>query len=338
VTTFEHDLASSGRLLGIYPMKTLSIIVPVYNEEKTLSYTHERLIKLAAVPNLSSRLEIIYVNDGSQDKTPIILDRFQVTGAGGVDIKVVHFARNFGHSAAVTAGLIESAGDRITIIDADLQDPPELIPEMVALIERGWDVVYGQRSVRLGETHFKRLTAWLFYRILNLLTGVVIPRDTGDFRVITREVRDALLSCHDQEPFLRGLVAWVGFQQKAFPYVREPRRYGTTKYPFSKMVKFANNAILSFSSSPLRIAIHAGLVGMGLSVLIGLWALWARFTGRAVSGWTSLLDGTLIGQSFILLCIGFIGSYTARIYRQVQGRPRFIIRQRKDWPDRESGV
>ncbi|MGB7767966.1 MAG: glycosyltransferase family 2 protein [Verrucomicrobiia bacterium] len=319
-------------------MKTLSIVVPVYNEEKTLAYTHERLVKLGAVPNLSSRLEIIYVDDGSQDKTPVMLDHFQATAAGGVDIKVIHFARNFGHSAAVTAGLAESTGDLIAIIDADLQDPPELVPEMVALVERGWDVVYGQRTARLGETHLKRLTAWLFYRILNLLTGVEIPRDTGDFRVITREVRDALLLCNDQEPFLRGLVAWVGFQQKAFPYVREPRRHGTTKYPFGKMVKFANNAILSFSSSPLRIATHAGLVGMVLSVLIGLWALWAKLTGRTVSGWTSLLDGTLIGQSFILLCIGFIGSYTARIYRQVQGRPRFIIRQRKDWPDRGTGA
>jgi glycosyltransferase involved in cell wall biosynthesis len=319
-------------------MKTLSIVVPVYNEEKTLSYTHERLVKLATAHNLPPRLEIIYIDDGSRDGTPLILDHFQATATDAVDIKVIHFARNFGHSAAVTAGLTDSTGDLITIIDADLQDPPELIPEMVALIKSGWDVVYGQRSARLGETRPKRLTAWLFYRILNLLTGVEIPRDTGDFRVITREVRDALLLCHDQEPFLRGLVAWVGFQQKAFPYVRDPRRHGTTKYPFSKMVRFASNAILSFSSSPLQIATHTGLVGMVLSVIIGLWALWAKLSGRAVSGWTSLLDGLLVGQSVTLLCIGFIGSYTARIYRQVQGRPRFIVRQRKDWPDRGAGT
>lgn len=319
-------------------MKTLSVIVPVYNEEKTLSYTHERLLKLAAVPNLSSRLEIIYVNDGSLDETPVMLDHLQANTSTTIDIKVIHFARNFGHSAAVTAGLTECTGDLIAIIDADLQDPPELIPEMVALIERGWDVVYGQRTVRLGETHLKRLTAWLFYRILNLSTGVEIPRDTGDFRVITREVRDALLLCHDQEPFLRGLVAWVGFQQKAFPYVREPRRHGTTKYPFSKMVRFASNAILSFSSSPLQIATHVGLIGLALSVIIGIWALWTKLSGRAISGWTSLLGGTLVGQSVTLLCIGFIGSYTARIYRQVQGRPRFIVRQRKNWPDRGTGA
>lgn len=318
-------------------MKTLSVVVPVYNEEKTLPYTHERLVKLTTVPDLSSRLEIVYVDDGSTDKTPLILDSFQANAAKTIDIKVVHFARNFGHSAAVTAGLTESTGDLITIINADLQDPPELIPQMVALIEGGWDVVYGQRTARLGETHLKRLTAWLFYRILNVLAGVEIPRDTGDFRVITREVRDALLSCHDQEPFLRGLVAWVGFQQKAFPYVREPRRHGTTKYPFSKMTRFASNAILSFSSSPLRIATHIGIVGMVFSIMIALWALWAKYTGRTVSGWTSLLDGMLLGQSITLLCIGFIGSYTARIYRQVQGRPRFIIRQRRHWPDRAPG-
>ena len=315
-------------------MKTLSLIVPVYNEEETLPFTHERLVALSKAPGMSVRLQIVYVDDGSKDGGPMILERLALAVSERVEIRVVHFARNFGHSAAVTAGLAESTGDMIGIIDADLQDPPELIPEMVALIEQGWDVVYGQRTARRGETIFKRFTAWSFYRILDVLTGVKIPRDTGDFRVITREVRDALLECHDQEPFLRGLVAWVGFQQKALPYVRDARRYGSTKYPFRKMLRFASNAVLSFSSAPLRVAIHLGVVGLVLSLLIGAWALWTKLSGRAVSGWTSMLDGMLVGQSFILLCIGFIGSYTSRIYTQVQGRPRYIVRQRKDWPNR----
>jgi dolichol-phosphate mannosyltransferase len=316
-------------------MKALSLIVPVYNEEETLPFTHARLLKLGGSSGQFHSLQITYVDDGSTDSSPVILDGLEASGSDGVEIKVIHFARNFGHSAAVTAGLGQCEGDVIAIIDADLQDPPELIPEMVSLIECGWDVVYGQRTERRGETRAKRLTAWLFYRILNLLTGVEIPRDTGDFRVITREVRDALLLCNDQEPFLRGLVAWVGFQQKAFSYARDPRRYGDTKYPLSKMIKFASNAILSFSSAPLRVSTHLGLAGLGLSVLIGLWALWEKLSGQAISGWASMMDGMLVGQSFTLLCIGFIGSYTGRIYTQVQGRPRFIVRTRKDWPERE---
>jgi len=314
--------------------KTLSLVVPVYNEEETLPFTHERLIALSNLPALSARLQIVYVDDGSKDGSPMMLDRLAQAASDRVHVKVVHLTRNFGHSAAVAAGLAESTGDRIGIIDADLQDPPELIPEMVALIEQGWDVVYGQRTARRGETFVKRFTAWSFYRVLGLLTGVEIPRDTGDFRVITGEVRDALLECGDQEPFLRGLVAWVGFQQKALPYVRDPRRHGSTKYPFRKMLRFASTAVLSFSSAPLRVATHLGVVGLVLSLLIGVWALWTKLSGRAVSGWTSMLDGMLVGQSFTLLCIGFIGSYTGRIYTQVQGRPRYIVRQRKDWPKR----
>jgi dolichol-phosphate mannosyltransferase len=326
-------LIGQGNPVWIH-MKTLSLIVPVYNEEETLPFTHERLVALSKAPGMAVRLQIVYVDDGSKDGSPMILDRLAQELPDRVEIRVVHFARNFGHSAAVTAGLAESTGDMIGIIDADLQDPPELVPEMAALIEQGWDVVYGQRTARRGETIFKRFTAWSFYRILGMLTGVEIPRDTGDFRVITREVRDALLECRDQEPFLRGLVAWVGFQQKALPYVRDARRYGSTKYPFRKMLRFASNAVLSFSSAPLRVATHLGVVGLVLSLLIGLWALWTKLSGRAVSGWTSMLGGMLVGQSFILLCIGFIGSYTGRIYTQVQGRPRYIVRQRKDWPKR----
>ena len=261
-------LIGQGNPVWIH-MKTLSLIVPVYNEEETLPFTHERLVALSKAPGMAVRLQIVYVDDGSKAGSPMILDRLAQELPDRVEIRVVHFARNFGHSAAVTAGLAESTGDMIGIIDADLQDPPELVPEMAALIEQGWDVVYGQRTARRGETIFKRFTAWSFYRILGMLTGVEIPRDTGDFRVITREVRDALLECHDQEPFLRGLVAWVGFQQKALPYVRDARRYGITKYPFRKMLRFASNAVLSFSSAPLRVAIHLGVVGLVLSLLIG---------------------------------------------------------------------
>jgi len=321
---------------GSCRMKTLSIVVPVFNEEESLEFAHGRLAGLAAPGMLPvDRVELIYVNDGSRDRSAWLLERLAAPRVGNLETRVVHFSRNFGHSAAVVAGLAESTGDAIAIIDADLQDPPELIPEMLALVGQGWDVVYGQRTERRGETVFKAATAWAFYRLLRWLTGVDIPRDAGDFRVITGEVRDAVLACRDQEPFLRGLVAWVGFQQKAFPYARDARRFGRTKYPFRKMVRFATNAILSFSSAPLRVAMHLGTAGLVFSAGFGVWALWTKLAGRAISGWTSTLLGLLVGQSCVLLCIGLVGTYTARIYSQSQGRPRYLVRRRPEWPRRD---
>jgi len=313
-----------------------SIVVPVFNEQETLEYSHERLIKMASelparVP--VGRIELLYVNDGSKDGTAAILEKIcarpPVSGKNGVPIQVryLEFSRNFGHSAAVLAGLNKAKGDAIAIIDADLQDPPELIPDMLWEVTQNWDVVYGQRTHREQESLSKKFTAWAFYRLLNFLTGFEIPRDTGDFRVITRAVRDAVISCEETEPFLRGLVAWVGFRQKAFPYVRQGRKYGETKYTWKKMFRFAYLAIVSFSSKPLRIAIYLGMLGIGLCVLVSAWAVVSWWESRTVSGWTSLLIALMLTQSLNLLVIGLLGLYLGRIHVEGKRRPRFLIRR-----------
>lgn len=309
----------------------LSIVVPVYNEEETLSYTHNRLKGILSLPEFQDLgfFELIYVNDGSRDRSAHILKKLiQENDLSKLQIKVIHFARNFGHSNAVLAGLEASTGDYIAIVDADLQDPPELLAPMYAEIRSGNDVVYGQRVSREAETIFKKISAWGFYRLLNSIAGVEIPRDTGDFRIMTREVCNALLSCKEHDPFLRGLVAWLGFEQKAFPYKRESRKYGTTKYPLKKMLRFAGAAIMGFSNLPLKIAIYLGFIAFLSSVGILTWALVVHSLGKTVPGWTSLLVAFLFGQSITLLVIGTIGLYIGQIHVGIQGRPRYIVKSR----------
>jgi dolichol-phosphate mannosyltransferase len=307
-----------------------SVVVPVYNEEETLRYTHERLTKVlqGIQSEFNLKVEIIYVNDGSADRSADLINTFSKENSSDFSVLPVQFSRNFGHSSAVLAGLHAAQGDYIGIIDADLQDPPELFKEMLREIQSGMDVVYGQRSNRQSESAFKKFTAWLFYRILNLMTGVEIPRDTGDFRVITKEVKEAVISCNEPDPFLRGLVAWVGFHQKAIQYVRESRKFGTTKYPFSKMVKFATKAILAFSTFPLRFVIFLGLSTLVLSFILVFWVLFVYFTGRTVQGWTSLLAIFLFFQAITILMIGIIGLYVGQMHISVQNRPRYIIRKK----------
>lgn len=306
---------------------TLSIVVPVLDEEAALDRCHAELARLAAAPEFSgfAWLEIVYVDDGSTDGTARVLARIAKT-PGPVRVRVLTFSRNFGHSAAVMAGLEAAGGEFIAILDADLQDPPELLPAMFREIQAGHDVVYGQRSRRDGESAFKRSSAWIFYRVLDKLTGVGIPADTGDFRILTRQVRDAVISCKEQEPFLRGLVAWVGFRQKAFPYQRQRREVGTSKYPLRKMVRFAAGAVLSFSSLPLRIAIYLGFLGFAGSLAISVWVVGEYLQHRVIQGWTSVLLGYLYGQSITLITIGFIGLYIGQIENQAKGRPRYILR------------
>lgn len=313
-------------------MKRLSVVVPVFNEAETLPHTVSKLYELRVQIGLEviSEIEYIYVDDGSSDGSSIILrDLAKKIRQPHTKMVVLKLSRNFGHSAAVLAGLESATGEYISIIDADLQDPPHLIPEMLKELTSGnWDVIYGQRLKRNGEGFFKLFTAWLFYRLLGVLTGVDIPRDSGDFRVITKEVKDAVLSCGDQEPFLRGLVAWVGFRQKSFGYIREERKYGTSKYPFRKMLRFAIMAIVSFSSFPLLLAIYIGLVGLAFTVLVMLYAIYIRISGEAVPGWASLLVGYSFGQSLTLLLVGVVGLYISKIHRQVQNRPRYILAQK----------
>lgn len=311
-------------------LEKLSIVVPCFNEEETLAYTHQRLLTVLGDESWKQFLsiELIYVNDGSRDKTAEILNSFSELSKGKrISVQILHFARNFGHSNAVLAGLESSTGDVIGIIDADLQDPPELLIPMFESLLEGQDVVFGQRVSRQAESFFKRFSAWAFYRLLNAVTGVTIPKDTGDFRIMRRDVVTALLACGEQEPFLRGLVAWVGFKQKAYGYDREARKYGSTKYPLKKMIRFASQAILSFSTAPLRIAIYLSFLTFLVSLALIAWALIVHYAAQTIPGWTSMVIAFLIGQSMTLFAIGVIGLYIGHIHIGVQNRPRYIAKK-----------
>lgn len=310
----------------------LSIVVPAYNEEETLALTCERLSKVCA--DLRSQCaitqtEVIFVDDGSRDKTAQVLK--VETAKHQTDahlMRVLQFSRNFGHSAAVFAGLENAKGDLVAIVDADLQDPPELLIAMVQKLRaENVDVVYGQRLKRAGESVFKKITAWFFYRFINILSGTDIPKDTGDFRVITREVCDTLIRLQEPEPFMRGLVAWIGYKQLAFPYDRQPRVLGETKYPFKRMLRFALQAILSFSSFPLKLSLYLGLMGIVLSFLMAGFAFTIWWEGRALPGWTSLMIMFSFFQSVTLILIGGMGLYVGRVHTATQHRPRFILRK-----------
>ena len=304
----------------------LSVIIPVFNEVDVIDGSWKRLTLLPSL--LGRTVEIVLVDDGSTDGTSRLLESYAAESTPGLSVRLRMFSRNFGHSAAVLAGLEAAAGEYVAILDADMQDPPELIPRMLeVLLSQDVDVVYGQRRMRQGETFFKRATAWTFYRLWNRVMGVMIPPDAGDFRVMTKAVRVAVLQCGETEPFLRGLVSWVGFRQVAFPYVRDLRTAGTTKYPVRKMLRFAALAIIGFSTRPLRLAIFIGLIGLLFSLAVGSWALWSYLIGGTVRGWTSLLAAFAFIQSFTLVLLGVQGVYIARIYDEAKSRPRFIVRK-----------
>ncbi|MGK5088422.1 glycosyltransferase family 2 protein [Bdellovibrionota bacterium FG-2] len=305
----------------------LSIIVPVFNEEEMLPYTFERLISLRR--QLPFRHELIFVNDGSTDRSLELLMSLNLEHRDKeIEIKVVDFSRNFGHSAAVLAGLEVSRCELIAILDADLQDPPELIPRMIDVLNQtNSDVVYGKRIVRKNETVFKRFTAWLFYWLISSTTGTTIPRDSGDFRVMTQNVKNAVLSTHEHEPFLRGLIAWVGFRQVAFPYIREGRTYGSTKYGLKKMSRFALLALTSFSAKPLFFAIYLGFFGMMMSLALAFWAIGSWLSGGTVHGWTSTIATFGFMQSITFVFLGLQGVYIGRIHEETMNRPRYVIRK-----------
>jgi glycosyltransferase involved in cell wall biosynthesis len=306
----------------------LSIVVPVFNEEESLLASYDRILSAFSGHDFKDKIiELVFVNDGSTDGTAGILASIENTPSAAM-IKVIHFSRNFGHSAAVLAGLKYSCSELVAIIDADMQDPPELLPKMINKLDEGYDVVYGVRESRVGETLFKRITAWGFYRVINALASIDIPKDTGDFRVMTRQVVDALLECKDQAPFIRGLVAWVGFKQTPLSYHREERKFGSTKYPLKKMFKFAWQAISSFSNAPLMLIVYLGLLMSLISILIAVWALTQYFAGHVIQGWTSLLLGFLVGNSVTLLMLGIIGLYLGKVIDQVRTRPRYIVRSK----------
>ena len=303
-------------------MTALSIVVPCFNEEECVRLLHERLSG-AARTSFGEDYEIILVNDGSKDGTWPIM---QEMSAADPHLTCVNLSRNHGHQLALTAGLDLARGQRILIVDADLQDPPELLAPMLEVMDRdGADVVYGVRRSRAGETHFKRATAHAFYRLLSSATEIDIPLDAGDFRLMSRRALDVLLAMPEQARFVRGMVAWIGFKQLPFPYDRAERAAGETKYPLSKMIRFALDALTGFSSAPLKLASHAGLMLSLSSLLIIVYIAYAFLTGRNIQGWTSLMLVVVVLGAVQMFVLAMMGEYIGRLYSQSKQRPLYIV-------------
>jgi glycosyltransferase involved in cell wall biosynthesis len=302
----------------------LSIVVPCYNEAEGIEETLKRLQHFCmGLENLT--VELIFVDDGSKDQTRAMLKAF---AAKDNRIRVIGFSRNFGHQIAVTAGIDAANGDAVVLIDADLQDPPEVIHEMIALWRAGYDVVYGTRTERQGESAFKLATARAFYRLLNRLSDVPIPLDTGDFRLMSRPVVDTLKSMPERDRFVRGMVSWAGFRQVAVPYKRAERFAGDSKYPLSKMVRFATDGLLSFSSKPLQLSVGLGMACALLALTGIVYALTLRlFTDIWVEGWTAMMIAVLFIGGVQLICVGILGEYVGRIYNEVKQRPLYVVQE-----------
>ena len=309
-----------------------SVVVPVYNEEEVVQVSYTRLKKV--MDELKETYELIFINDGSSDKTYDIVKAFCEHDE---NTKLIDFSRNFGHQIAITAGMDEALGEAIIVIDADLQDPPEVIPEMIKKWKEGYDVVYGKRTKRKGESVFKKATASLFYRFLHSMTNVEIPVDVGDFRLIDRKVCNAMKNIHEKNRFVRGLVSWAGFKQGAVEYVREERFAGVTKYPLRKMLKFGSDAITGFSYKPLKIATFLGtlisLAGFGYF----FWVIYETiFLGGTNPGWASSISITLIFNGITLIILGIIGEYIGRIYDESKNRPLYLIQEKINFKEKKN--
>ncbi len=300
----------------------VSIIVPAFNEELVILEMYKRL--KAILEDHQYPFEIIIVNDGSTDKT---IDLVRTLCKRDRRVKLISFSRNFGHQIAISAGIDRAKGDVAIIIDADLQDPPEVIPRMIEKWAEGYDVVYGVREKRKGESVFKKVTASLFYRILEKMAPIEIPLDTGDFRLLDRKVVDELRKMPERSRFLRGMVSWVGFRQVNVKYVREERYAGVSKYPLPKMLNFAIDGILSFSTVPLRVASALGFLAASLSFVLLMYGLIVRFfyPAKAIPGWASIFVAVLFIGGVQLICIGILGEYLGRVYEETKGRPLYII-------------
>ena len=298
----------------------LSVVTPCFNEAEVIGETYRRLTSVC-LPYRST-YEIIFIDDGSTDETwPAIQSICQFDP----HVVGVSLSRNHGHQLALTAGLTVAQGERILILDADLQDPPELLPEMMKVMDEGCEVVYGVRKHRSGETWLKLKTAQFFYRLLRQMSDIDIPADTGDFRLMSRRSLNVFLSMPERHRFVRGMVSWVGFRQRPLYYERQARFAGTSKYPWAKMIRFAFVAITGFSVKPLKIAIYVGLMIGLLAVLSLIYVLWSWLTGHVVAGWSSLMVVVLLIGSAQLFVLGIMGEYLGQIYLESKGRPLFII-------------
>lgn len=304
-------------------MKKVSVVVPMYYEEKVVDECYSRLKKVFEELK-DYEYEFIFVNDGSKDKTYELLEKIADKDKNA---KVISFSRNFGHQAAVTAGLQYVTGDAIVIIDADLQDPPESIAEMLELWEQGNDVIYAKRKSRVGESKFKLFTAKMFYKVINGLSDVEIPKDTGDFRLVDRRVVETINALPEHNKFLRGLFSWVGYKQVPYEYERQERFAGETKYPLKKMIKLASDGIISFSTKPLKILGVIGIIAIFISIAILIYSIasYAFQLNQLAPGWTSIMVTVTFLSGVQLLSIYIMSEYIARIYDESKGRPQYVI-------------
>ncbi|PYH27582.1 hypothetical protein US8_00205 [Bacillus altitudinis] len=299
-----------------------SVVVPVYNEELVIHESYQRL--KTVMDSTGEAYELLFVNDGSMDRTAELIKGYCQTDP---HVRLIDFSRNFGHQIAITAGMDYAKGEAVVVIDADLQDPPELILDMIEKWKEGYEVVYAVRTQRKGETAFKKYTASLFYRVLRQITEVDIPIDTGDFRLMDRKVCHEMKKIREKNPFVRGLVSWVGFKQIAVEYVRDERLAGETKYPLKKMLKLSMDGITSFSYKPLKLASVAGIALSAIGFISMFLVLYLKlFTNSTITGWSSLIVIQLFFSGIILFMLGMIGEYIGRIYDEAKDRPLYIVR------------
>ncbi|MCS7086226.1 MAG: glycosyltransferase family 2 protein [Bacteroidia bacterium] len=304
----------------------VSVVIPVLNEEPNVEPLYRRLN--AVFESLDVECEYIFVNDGSTDRTLEIVKSLRAQDSR---VRYVDFSRNFGHQIAVSAGIDHARGDAVVIIDADLQDPPELIVPMLEKLRSGYEVVYAKRVKREGESWFKKSAAKIFYRLLRWLASVEIPVDTGDFRIISKEVADVLRAMPEKQKFIRGQISWIGFRQTYVSYEREARRAGQTKYPFRKMLRLALDGITGFSTVPLKLATVLGFLTAGLAFVLIVWVLILKAVGAPVEpGWASLMIVSLFLGGVQLICIGILGEYLGRVSDAVKNRPLYVVRQRSE--------
>jgi len=310
-------------------MKKLAIIVPCYNEEKVIQESYRRTkAVLDTIPNPS---EIIYVNDGSKDGTQALLDEI---AAGDPHVKVIHFSRNFGHQPAVTAGIHHCDADLAIVIDADMQDPPELFPDILDLQEKEQaNVVYCVRKSRDGESPLRLFTIKAFYRIMNLLSEVRFPLDTGDFRLIDRRVMDEFNKLHERGKYIRGLISWLGFKQIPFYYERKARIAGVTKYPYKKLFQLASNALLYFSKKPLKVVMGLGFMAVAIGIFLALWFTLGKIYGfvDADPGWTSIVTIVIFFGGVQLITVGVLGQYIGILFDEIKARPEYIVERKENF-------